>query len=775
MKFRSATLVTIFLVLFSVAAAEAQEPEDEPVPTTVEEPASPDDEAFPPLPEIDGEQVEESPTPTTVDENSTTTTSPTTPSPGPGLSPADPFWFLPPDEGEFSYAESRDRWEEICNPDPEASPQPTDTDDPSGATRPSLPDSFIDLYGDPDWSCGDARRGSQDSASATAFGTDEIGRVCQASICSGQVIPTSNYDVGADEGAWNHAGRKSLALFTSLPFTGTKSLMMATHNLLEWAFGFEVAAAFADTVSTISVNYYAATRPAYDLALFLTMFVVGVHLLRGRTSAGLTELAMTSAIYSLFLFMAFYSDAGYARFLNDSIEWTGQTSGAMAEMAMADLNANSADCPPIGEVTPTGETVGLEGTVCPFGKGLHAALIETPYDLINWGAPLEGECAIARDEILWQGPWGNSDEPRFIMGEASGCEQHADYNHDPTAERFGLAAVMLVAALCALLIIALTALTIIAAQLMMAGLICVLPFAVVVGLIPGPGREALIKWAVFFGKAMLSVVALAMFLSFYLVSLNVIVQITADRAWIIQIGGILVLTGLMLWLRQRVVKSSNRAMSRFGAKVSSKFSSSSNSGGSFSDAASNGFAGQRLRLQRRAGLYEARYAGRLVSNGIRRVRNSPGNFKEMRTNQRERKAIRKHGHRPAVAPPKGFSAAARTRSRTKTRRNIRSQKIKNLAAKSSSANKLRRGAESVARHRRVERELKAANARPDNKRVAKKRTQRAVAKQNRNRKSHQKVVGRAAKRTTQAKYGRRTARAVTPPFKKPRPKAGSRR
>jgi hypothetical protein len=40
----------------------------------------------------------------------------------------------------------------------------------------------------------------------------------------------------------------------------------------------------------------------------------------------------------------------------------------------------------------------------PLQARIHGAFVEEPYDILNWGAPLTGQGAAARDQILADAP-----------------------------------------------------------------------------------------------------------------------------------------------------------------------------------------------------------------------------------------------------------------------------------------------------------------------------------------------------------------------------------
>ena len=53
-------------------------------------------------------------------------------------------------------------------------------------------------------------------------------------------FPSSHYDIGCDEGAWNHIGRKVYCTFTDLSYQGARSATATALWIVEWAYAFGV-------------------------------------------------------------------------------------------------------------------------------------------------------------------------------------------------------------------------------------------------------------------------------------------------------------------------------------------------------------------------------------------------------------------------------------------------------------------------------------------------------------------------------------------------------
>lgn len=574
----------------------------------------------------------------------------------------DPLWFLP-EEPDFEFAydqQNYDLWLARCGGDLVDQTTGWNSFANEAAGR-DLPEVFWELYGDADRACPDDRRATT-TLMANAIGGDTVGRAG---------IPSSSYDIGADQGAWNHVTRKLWINITSLFFSFTKWMTGSTINLLDWAFGFDLAARLAEPANAMASGYYVSLNGSaisvYDLALFITLCFFALQLLRGRVVAAGAELAITLLIYVAFVAFIVLVPGGFGKLITDINETSGRLAASIAAISLEGQGAHE-ECPEVD-----GES--LEDVSCPFAQVLHATFIERPYDLLNWGSELGSggdpsnpsqACALARDAILLEGPHGTSDVPRFRMGTA-GCEQLADFNHDPTPERAGLSLMVLLTAVLVLILVAVSSLTLTAAQLLVVYLGMLLPFAFAAGLLPGSGRSMLWKWVGAVARAVMAVIGVAAFLSIYLATVSVMGEATADASWLIQGGSMVLLTVVMVFVRRRLMEASKRA----GASLGERLNRANIGGGAqgFFTAASTGFAaGGAGQSWRPSGYipYEAQ-------SMYRDVRQMPVNAAEWRTNTRIRRGLRTGRLDPATTPrpPRGFTASRRHRSQARLRRRTR--------------------------------------------------------------------------------------------------------
>jgi hypothetical protein len=288
--------------------------------------------------------------------------------------------------------------------------------------------------------------------------------------------PLTAYDIGCDEGDAAAFMRKLWCGMQALPFAAGKWMVGIGTQVMEWALAFEVAEVLTPIAGVLSNVYELGFIGPINLVHFAwvaTMFVVGLSLMTGRLSMGVRELATTALIFILGGMLLANPD-GY---LEGGRELAQNTSGAVLQ-AVDDAMADE-----------PGDPEEIRGRLTTM---LERAFVAEPYDRINWKEPLEGECAVARDRILQQGPWGSDETPRQIMRD-HGCDAEADYNANPSDNR-AMASVMVAGAafVTTLLLLAL-ALAVFVAQVTLVLLFSSASLVWVVALFPG-ARGVLWLW-----------------------------------------------------------------------------------------------------------------------------------------------------------------------------------------------------------------------------------------------------------------------------------------
>ena len=311
-------------------------------------------------------------------------------------------------------------------------------------------------------------------------------------------FPSSNYDIGCDEGAWNHLSRKVYCTFTDLAFQGARTATAAAAWLAGWAYSFDAAALVTDPAITMANafdNRLVGPLDVRDLCWFLMVVWVALTALRGRVTHAAGEF-VTSALLAGLAGLMLANPGGY---LNGTFD-------TMSRLSTITLASGTGHEPP----TTSAES-GL--VVAPIQAELHHAFVEEPYDVLDWGTTvMEPACATVRDQIVATGPHGSDDAPRDAMS-AAGCDELADFNHDPSAQRlFGAVLAFFAAAIMAVLV-GLVALTVVVAQLAVAVAFVALPFAAAVAVLPGSGRSLAVRWMVMILRSVLAMVGMSFLLA----------------------------------------------------------------------------------------------------------------------------------------------------------------------------------------------------------------------------------------------------------------------
>lgn len=210
--------------------------------------------------------------------------------------------------------------------------------------------------------------------------------------------PTRNYDVGCDEGAWNAGARKITCYYTGLAFDAARSITVVgiwvLHQTLTLAFDTilqpivqSVGQALGDLADQLGVGYWAIVATC----------VMGFLLwMRGRVVAAFGEIAVSLLCLGLAAMIVGHLGSYY-----QATVAVVRDISLLAVMA-TDPNPNPA--------------AGPDQALVGFDRALHQAFVEQPYLALNWGgARAVAACQPAVDQILREGPHGNSDRPRILM------------------------------------------------------------------------------------------------------------------------------------------------------------------------------------------------------------------------------------------------------------------------------------------------------------------------------------------------------------------------
>src|ERR671918_570814 len=170
--------------------------------------------------------------------------------------------------------------------------------------------------------------------------TNDPGRGDGSSIvpddCWGR-FPSSHYDIGCDEGAWNHISRKVYCTFTDLAYQGARTSTAVALWLIEWSYGFDVYDRLDGHAIAIADAYNRHLIGPLNLGHFVWFLAIAwaaATALRGRITAAGGELGVSFVVAVLAaVFMA--NPAGHLHGMFDTM---ASISGA--------LFATASDHPP---------------------------------------------------------------------------------------------------------------------------------------------------------------------------------------------------------------------------------------------------------------------------------------------------------------------------------------------------------------------------------------------------------------------------------------------
>ena len=568
------------------------------------------------------------------------------PSTGPTSTPAAPYSGYPPwlpqqpkIEHRYSSAEAYQVQQDLCN------------DESGQSANPAL----WEVFGNAEWQCGSTRR------SATS-GPTSIGDDLRVSWGGESQIDISKYDIGADSGGifdWS-----MVQGLTHGAFEVNTWVVSASALILSWGFDFTVVAALADAIGAIGFSLYGSTVDLIDLGFFIALAYAGYHVLWKRLQQGLSELLITMVLFGLMLFFQFDSPQGYSGLVSGGLGGASEIGCDLAAQALGDGS---------GDRQTTASGCGQDSVVGPALAWVHELYVDRPYDAINWGGPIPEQCLAARDLILrggeWNGetiaggPWGDDDKPRWLMGQA-GCEAQADFNHEPTMERFGLAAVALGGSFTGLFLITLVGIGLLASQLVFAWRVGFLSLAFISAMLPGDGRVQFWELVKSLVKTLFTIVGLYIALVFYLLVARAMFDVGAERGWgwlrVLMLNGVVTVTAIyVLW---RVVRSSRAVAKKSVDKVSNA------SAGYDSGRAKALLEGERSPEVRAV---QRMFMGGVAARGLRGmsrgmslsggVRGAALNVRDLRTRVAQRGAIAKGASPVPQLPALGLTRKARAR------------------------------------------------------------------------------------------------------------------
>lgn len=332
-------------------------------------------------------------------------------------------------------------------------------------------------------------------------------------------IPLSHYQIGADVTGWLGVPDpldSFVASQTNWAFTTATFLVILATNALRWAFDFPLAEDLVGDAGVLAQTYtvdflgFGLSTSVYGLALTVTMIVAGFKAVtKGMIAAG-GEVLLAFAAYVVLTVLTLTS--GFGDIGLRVAQLTSDVSGSIAAFATgeerrqecaAQLRADPSVAGAAASTDPSSADDGASAaggsSACSFGFALQRSLVELPYQNLQWGQVLDGvpgkeRCAEINLELLREGPWGNSDEPRDRMRAVPQCEENADFNHQATYIRLGIASANTVAAASVTLLVLVISAMLLWQQVKLLFLTVTMPHALVFAILPGRSRRVAWLW-----------------------------------------------------------------------------------------------------------------------------------------------------------------------------------------------------------------------------------------------------------------------------------------
>ena len=339
-----------------------------------------------------------------------------------------------------------------------------------------------------------------------------------------QSIPISHYQIGADVDGWLGVPDpldSFVASQTNWAFTTSTFLVILATNSLDWAFEFPLAEDLVGDAGVLAQSYtvdffgFGLATSVYGLALSVTMVVAGFKAVtKGMIAAG-SEVLLAFIAYVVLIVLTLTAGFGNAGLtvarvsseLSSSIASFASGQERQAECAAQLQAAETTDA--AGQTVPlagaeatadgTATSSGAASSACSFGFAMQRSLVELPYQNLQWGQVLDGvsgkeQCAAINLELLAEGPWGNDDEPRNRMGAVAECEENANFNHQATYIRLGIASANTIAAAAVTMLVLIVAAMLLWQQVKLLFLTVTMPHALVFAILPGRSRKLAWQW-----------------------------------------------------------------------------------------------------------------------------------------------------------------------------------------------------------------------------------------------------------------------------------------
>ncbi|HEX6570207.1 MAG TPA: type IV secretion system protein, partial [Acidimicrobiales bacterium] len=327
--------------------------------------------------------------------------------------------------------------------------------------------------------------------------------------------PTSKYDIGYDSGSfWDFDFAARLyGWWTGFFFDIGKGATQVSLWAIGWAFDFDISD-YDQFGLVIGEDYRKnlVENPPFRLVeiAWLALFAwAGFNALRGKLSMAAGEIVVSIVLVGLSTVLIANRD-DYMTATWDLMD------KASAALLVAGQGKDPAAAP--DEAGPA---------VLDVQKQIHGVFVEQTYDYLNWGHPLSGDCATARNQAVVLGPHESDPMPRDLMKDA-GCDAEADFNAKPTGTRMLGAILAMLASFVVAFVLISVSLTIVIAKFGAMLLFALAPFAALAVIFPAGGRRLAWLWVTTLIQMILAVVGMSFLLSVLLLGLRRLLEETAD-------------------------------------------------------------------------------------------------------------------------------------------------------------------------------------------------------------------------------------------------------
>lgn len=372
-------------------------------------------------------------------------------------------------------------------------------------------------------------------------------------------FPTSHYEVKHDAGLFD-VMEKLQGWLTNVVFGLARWLVRIGIWVITWAYTFAFGNELAEPAGNMARLYeekLVGPVGLREIALFCAVVYAGWQIFRGRLPRGVGELAVSLVVAAAGVVLL-RNPSGV---LGSGMEVVGRLSGEVLAVTVSEPPSVAVE---EGEGHVQSQ---YEGLLQPLGAGIHRAYVEDPWELMSFGALLDGTpCTKPRDAILALGP-ASPLKPWDAMEDTPGCERYGEFSRTSTFERLAVATLVLFTAMVVMVLLVLVAGTVVVAQLVGVALVAVMPFAVVGGILPGSGRQLLWRWVSAMLRALLAILVMSFFLSFLLFSLRALLEATADRGLLERFGILLLLTVVLFAGRKRFLRAGQAMARNVGSRM----------------------------------------------------------------------------------------------------------------------------------------------------------------------------------------------------------------